>query len=82
MSFFVVERDALKLYFNQVLRASQSASDENQADLLRLAEKIPVYSRHQFDDLEKLIAKLKAFKQNPLYDPQINALAKRVLRLL
>ncbi len=81
MTSFIVPQ-SLKVYLPQVLHASANSSDENQADLLALADRIPVIDGPKPEELAKLFTKLRQFKNNPVYDPEISVLAKKAMQML
>lgn len=66
-------------YVKRVFNASNNSSDENQADLLNLAMRIPSCEGATPKNLADLISKLIAFRSNPTYDPTIASLAKQIL---
>lgn len=63
----------------QVIRASESGSDESQNDLWKLAFKFP---KTYPTEMTPLFNKLTEFRTSQTYDPEITALAKAALNLV
>jgi hypothetical protein len=75
------QTQAFGVYITQVARAAANASDESQADLLKLANRIPnLIKEWESEGLTQLFQKLTQYAQNSIYDPDIAKLANEVLQ--